>query len=221
LASISPVNPPNENDSKKPNIKKSGVIKKYRFAHKVSNQFNNFIPVGTPIIDVLEVKYARESISKPTANMWWPQTIQPNKPMRNNAINILSLPKIINCVNLVIIVDTKPKAGNINMYTSGWPKNQNKCWNKSKSPPLNGSKKQLLKCLSEIIIVIHAAKTGIDIINRREVKNIDHENNSIKLNKYNNENDDIDKMLDMKFIAPNNELKPAKCKLKNNKSIEL
>jgi hypothetical protein len=221
LASISPVNPPNENDSKKPNIKNKGVIKKNKLDHKVSNQFSNFIPVGTPIIDVEEVKYARESISKPTANIWCPQTMQPNKPIRNNAINILSLPKIINCVNLVIIVDTKPKAGNISMYTSGWPKNQNRCWNRSKSPPLSGSKKQLLKCLSEIIIVIHAANTGIDIINNNDVKKIDQLNNSIKLNRYNNENDDTLKMLDMKFIAPNNELKPARCKLKNNKSIEL
>ena len=54
-----------------------------------------------------------------TAIINWPQTIQPNKPIKNNAINILSLPKIINCVNLDIIDDIKPNAGNINIYASG------------------------------------------------------------------------------------------------------
>jgi len=134
---------------------------------------------------------------------------------------MLSLPKIINCVNFEMIDDTKPKAGKINMYTSGWPKNQNKCWKSNKSPPLKGSKKQLLKCLSLIIIVIQAAKTGIDIISNNDVKKIDQLNNSMKLNKYNSENDDIDNIDDIKLIAPNKDDKPAKCKLKNNKSIEL
>jgi hypothetical protein len=44
------------------------------------------------------------------------------------------------------------------------------------SPPLIGSKKEELKCLSKIIIVIHPAKTGNDIINNKDVKNIDQLN---------------------------------------------
>lgn len=146
--------------------------------------------------------------------------MQPSNPIKNNAINIESLPKIMNCVNLEMMLDIRPKAGKINIYTSGCPKNQNRCWNKIKSPPLNGSKKALLKCLSLIIIVMQAAKTGIDIINNNDVKNIDQENNSIKLNRYNRLKEDTDSMLDMKFIEPNSELKPARCKLKNSKSID-
>ena len=41
-----------------------------------------------------------------------------------------------------------PKPGKINMYTSGWPKNQNKCWYKTGSPPPAGSKKVVLKLRS-------------------------------------------------------------------------
>ncbi len=52
------------------------------------------------------------------------------------------------------------------------------------------------------------------------MKNIDQENNSMKLNKYNKENEEMDKIDDMKLIEPKSEDKPAKCKEKNNKSIE-
>jgi len=40
---------------------------------------------------------------------------------------MLSLPKIIDCEYLANISLIIPKAGNINIYTSGCPKNQNKC----------------------------------------------------------------------------------------------
>jgi hypothetical protein len=40
-----------------------------------------------------------------------------------------------------------------------------------------GSKKQVLKCLSNIIIVIAAANTGRDIINSMDVIKRDHTNN--------------------------------------------
>ena len=51
------------------------------------------------------------------------------------------------------------------------------------SPPLTGSKKDVLKCLSKIIIVIHPANTGIDIINKIDVANIDQVKYDIYLNK--------------------------------------
>jgi len=31
--------------------------------------------------------------------------------------------------------ETIPKAGTTTTYTSGWPKNQNRCWNSKLSPP--------------------------------------------------------------------------------------
>jgi hypothetical protein len=72
-----------------------------------------------------------------------------------------------------------------------------------------------------MIIVMHAARTGIEMMSKRDVKKMDQEKSSMKLNRYNNENEETERMLDMKFIAPNSELKPAKCRLKNSKSMEL
>ncbi len=38
------------------------------------------------------------------------------------------------------IIDTIPAAGRKMMYTSGWPKNQNRCCHNSASPPFSGMK---------------------------------------------------------------------------------
>lgn len=46
------------------------------------------------------------------------------------------------------------------MQTSGCPKNQNKCWNKTGSPPPVGSKKEVLMLRSNNNIVMPPAKTG-------------------------------------------------------------
>jgi len=46
------------------------------------------------------------------------------------------------------------------MYTSGWPKNQNKCWYKIGLPPPEGSKNEVLKLRSVNSIVIAPARTG-------------------------------------------------------------
>ena len=123
------------------------------------------------------------SISKPTMNIWWPHTIRPSIEIINKAINIESLPDIIHWVNFEQISLIKPKAGKIKIYTSGCPKNQNKCWNGNKSPPLNGSEKEQLKCLSDMIIVIQAANIGRLIINNNDVKNIDQQYKGIDNNK--------------------------------------
>jgi hypothetical protein len=47
------------------------------------------------------------------------------------------------------------------------------------SPPDKGSKKQVLKCLSESSMVSAAAKTGIERTNKIEVINIDNANSGI------------------------------------------
>ena len=88
------------------------------------------------------------------------------------------------------------------------------------SPPLIGSKKEELKCLSKIIIVIHPANTGNEMINNKDVKNIDQLNND-----KNNILNWIDKLhalniVTIKLIDPNNELNPNTCNEKNIKSIE-
>lgn len=67
--------------------------------------------------------------------------------------------------------DTSPNPGSIKIYTSGWPKNQNKCWNKIKSPPPEGSKNDVFKLRSVSSIVIHAARTGNASISNSAVIN--------------------------------------------------
>ena len=49
----------------------------------VANQLKTLIPVGTAIIIVADVKYARVSTSNPTVNIWWAQTIKPRNPIPN------------------------------------------------------------------------------------------------------------------------------------------
>ena len=53
-----------------------------------------------------------------------------------------------------------PNPGKIRIYTSGWPKNQNRCWNKSGSPPPEGSKNAVFKFRSVRSIVMAPARTG-------------------------------------------------------------
>ena len=69
-----------------------------------------------------------------------------------------------------------PKPGKINIYTSGCPKNQNKCWYNTGSPPPAALKKTVPKFRSNNNIVIAPANTGNDNNNNIDVINIDHTN---------------------------------------------
>jgi len=51
----------------------------------VATQLKILIPVGTAIIIVALVKYARVSTSKPTVNIWCAQTIKPKNPIESIA----------------------------------------------------------------------------------------------------------------------------------------
>lgn len=104
------------------------------------------------------------------------------------------------------------------MYTSGWPKNQNKCWYKIGSPPPEGSKKDVLKFRSVNNIVIAPAKTGKERSSKIAVVNTDHTKSGI-----------WDKFIDaififvdvvMKLIAPKIDDIPAKWREKIVKSTE-
>ena len=86
------------------------------------------------------------------------------------------------------------------------------------SPPPAGSKNAVLKFLSVNNIVIAPANTGKDNNNKTAVTKIDQTNNGI-----------LSKVIPgalifiivvIKFIAPNIEEIPAKCKLKITKSTE-
>lgn len=69
LASATPVRPPNVNKNKKPSENSIAVSKTIDPPHRVAIQLKIFIPVGTAIIIVAAVKYARVSTSKPTVNI--------------------------------------------------------------------------------------------------------------------------------------------------------
>ena len=129
-------------------------------------------------------------------------------------------PKIIHWLNLERISLINPKAGKIRIYTSGWPKNQKRCWKSKRSPPLKGSKKEELKCLSKIIIVIHPANTGKLIINNKEVNKIDQGNKGKNKDEYKIERLQAFNKETIKLREPNKELNPAKCKENNIKSIQ-
>ena len=72
-----------------------------------------------------------------------------------------------------------PKAGNANIYTSGCPKNQKICWNKTGSPPPAALKKLVPKYLSVNNIVTPPARTGSDATRRKEVITQVHTNKGI------------------------------------------
>jgi len=82
-------------------------------------------------------------------------------------------------LSCLMICEINPNPGRIKIYTSGCPKNQNKCWYRIGSPPPEGSKKAVFKFRSVKSIVIAPAKTGKDKINRIAVIKIDHGNNII------------------------------------------
>jgi len=111
-----------------------------------------------------------------------------------------------------MICETIPNPGKIRIYTSGCPKNQNKCWYKIGSPPPKGSKKQVLKLRSKSSIVIAPANTGKDKSKRIAVINTDHTNKGI-------DSSLIDRIrilivVVIKLTAPKIEETPAMCREK-------
>jgi len=70
LASTIPVRPPTVNRNKNPNTHSIGLSGLAGVPCKVANHEKILIPVGTAMIIVAEVKYARVSTSIPTVNIW-------------------------------------------------------------------------------------------------------------------------------------------------------
>jgi len=69
LARTTPVNPPTVNKNTNPNAHNNDGELFNCVPCKVANQLKILIPVGTAIIIVAEVKYARVSTSIPTVNI--------------------------------------------------------------------------------------------------------------------------------------------------------
>lgn len=79
FAKTMPVRPPIVNKNKKPKTHSRGVSSKDGVPCKVASHEKILMPVGTAMIIVAEVKYARVSTSIPTVNIWWAHTTKPNK----------------------------------------------------------------------------------------------------------------------------------------------
>ena len=76
-----PVRPPIVNKVKNPSLQYIGVEFRITRPKAVAIHLNTLIPVGTAMIIVVAVKYARVSTSIPTVNMWWAHTINPSAPI--------------------------------------------------------------------------------------------------------------------------------------------
>lgn len=111
-----------------------------------------------------------------------------------------------------------PNPGRIRIYTSGWPKNQNRCWYKTGSPPPAGSKNVVFRFRSVRSIVMAPARTGKDRSNRMVVTTRDHTNSGIRsavqpLGR-------IFRAVVIKLIDPRIDETPARCKEKIARSTE-
>lgn len=73
-----------------------------------------------------------------------------------------------------------PNPGIIKIYTSGWPKNQNKCWYKIGSPPPAGSKNEVFRFRSVRSMVMAPARTGRESSSKTTVIVTAHTNNGIR-----------------------------------------
>ena len=155
-------------------------------------------------------------MSSPTVYMWCAHTIKPNTPIDNIAYTIPKYPKIGFLDALTTMWLIIPKPGKIRIYTSGWPKNQNRCWYSTGSPPPIGSKKVVLKFRSVSSIVIAAARTGSDNKSKTAVIKTAQTNKgnlwkgrlSVR----------IFTIVQIKLIAPKIEDAPERCRLKIAKS---
>lgn len=69
FANTTPVNPPTVNKKTNPIDQSKLAVSLTCDPYKVPTQLNTLIPVGTAMIIVAVVKYARVSVSIPTVNM--------------------------------------------------------------------------------------------------------------------------------------------------------
>lgn len=76
-----PVSPPKVNKNTNPRAHNKGVSHCRLDPWSVAIHLKTLIPVGTAMIIVAAVKYARVSTSIPTVNIWWAQTRNPKTPI--------------------------------------------------------------------------------------------------------------------------------------------
>jgi hypothetical protein len=80
-----PVSPPTVNKNTNPKAHSNEGVKSSQAPWNVPTHLKILIPVGTAIIIVAVVKYARVSASIPTVNIWCAHTTNPSTPIASIA----------------------------------------------------------------------------------------------------------------------------------------
>jgi len=75
-----PVRPPIVNRKMNPSAHWQAALYVIRVPYSVTSHLKILIPVGTAMIIVADVKYARVSMSIPTVNMWCAHITNPSNP---------------------------------------------------------------------------------------------------------------------------------------------
>ena len=95
--------------------------------HKVVSQLKTLIAEGTAINKVSNTKKEPKNGFSPVTNIWCAHTKKANAAIANKEPTIAMYPKIGFRELIDMTSEAIPIAGKIIIYTSGWPKNQNKC----------------------------------------------------------------------------------------------
>ena len=172
-------------------------------------QLNTFTPVGTAISIVANMKKTSPTSGIPTVNMWCAHTTKDSKAIDATAYTMDEYPNKRLRAKVGIISLMMPKAGKIMMYTSGCPKNQNTCWNRTGSPPPAALKNDVPKWISINIMVTTPANTGMTAINKNAVINQVQTNKGIFINVIPGAR--IFKIVAMILIAPMMDEAPMMC----------
>src|SRR5699024_2855324 len=122
---ITPVRPPNRKVARNPIDHSIGVSKVSFPRHIVPIQLKNFTPVGTAMS--IDMMAKNGSSTAPVAYMWCAHTVIDRAAIPIVAHTSPLYAKMGLRENTGITSVMMPKNGNAMRYTSGWPKNQNRC----------------------------------------------------------------------------------------------
>src|SRR5680860_413783 len=147
----------------------AGFICKFPF-QMVVIQLNDFTADGMAINKVVKVNTDPKNGFIPDMNIWWPHTMVDRNAIAKREAIMARYPKIGLRALVAKTSETIPMAGRITIYTSGCPKNQNKCSNRTGDPPwwcktspwmnISDKKKEVPKLLSIMRSRTAANSTG-------------------------------------------------------------
>lgn len=127
------------------------------------------MPVGIETIKRDIRKKVIVGVVIPVVYMWWAHTMVPIVEIDVIAQVMDREEQIGLWEDNIKMWEVMPMAGMIKMQTSGCPKIQKMCWYKTGSPPVEGRKKEVFKCLSVKVMVNEAAKIGTNRMTNNEV----------------------------------------------------